>query len=92
MSGAAAGPTDLGMSQVLPEWGRQFGSLPEAYWRAFREVALDMWIQRTSAANYQYGGPPTAPKQAGGQEMTLGTRTIGFLALSQLAAPAFRPT
>jgi hypothetical protein len=30
-------PAELGMSQVL-DWGRQFGSLPETYWRAFRQT------------------------------------------------------
>ncbi len=45
-------PSDLGMSQVL-EWGREFGSLPETYWRAFRKAALKLRMQRESNATYQ---------------------------------------
>ena len=57
-------PTQLGISQVI-RWGTQFGSAPEAYWRAFREVALDLWMQRTSAENYQLAARPQRPKRPG---------------------------
>jgi hypothetical protein len=45
-------PAELGLSQVL-EWGRQFGSVPETYWRAFRQAALKLRMQRESDGNYQ---------------------------------------
>ena len=45
-------PVELGLSQVL-DWGRQFGSLPETYWRAFRQAALKLRMQRESDTNYQ---------------------------------------
>jgi hypothetical protein len=57
-------PTELGLSQVI-RWGKQFGSAPEAYWRAFREVALDLWMQRTSAEHYQLAARPQRPKRPG---------------------------
>lgn len=57
-------PAELGISQVI-RWGTRFGSAPEAYWRAFREVALDLWMERTSAANYQLAARPQRPKRAG---------------------------
>ena len=57
-------PAELGLSQVL-RWGTPFGSAPEAYWRAFREVALDLWMQRTSAENYQMAARPQRPKRPG---------------------------
>jgi hypothetical protein len=57
-------PAELGISQVI-RWGERFGSAPEAYWRAFREVALDLWMQRTSAANYQLAARPKRPKRPG---------------------------
>jgi hypothetical protein len=45
-------PAELGLSQVL-EWGRQFESIPETYWRAFRQAALKLRMQRESDGNYQ---------------------------------------
>jgi hypothetical protein len=57
-------PAELGITQVI-RWGTRFGSAPEAYWRAFREVALDLWMERTSAANYQLAARPQRPKQPG---------------------------
>lgn len=57
-------PGELGISQVI-RWGARFGSAPEAYWRAFREVALDLWMERTSAANYQIAARPKRPKRPG---------------------------
>jgi hypothetical protein len=45
-------PTELGMSQVL-DWGRQFGLLPETYWRAFRQAALKLRMRREADANFQ---------------------------------------
>jgi hypothetical protein len=57
-------PTELGISQLV-RWGTRFGFAPEAYWRAFREVALDLWMQRTSAENYQLAARPQRPKAPG---------------------------
>jgi hypothetical protein len=57
-------PAELGITQVI-RWGARFGSAPEAYWRAFREVALDLWMERTSAANYQLAARPQRPKRSG---------------------------
>jgi hypothetical protein len=57
-------PAELGISQVI-RWGTRFGSAPEAYWRSFREVALDLWMERTSAANYQLAARPQRPKRPG---------------------------
>jgi len=57
-------PAELGISQVI-RWGARFGAAPEAYWRAFREVALDLWMERTSAANYQLAARPKRPKRPG---------------------------
>jgi hypothetical protein len=45
-------PSELGMSQVL-DWGRQFGSLPDTYWRAFRQTALKLRMRREAEADYQ---------------------------------------
>lgn len=59
-------PTELGMTQVL-DWGRQFGPLPETYWRTFRQAALELWMQRTSAENYQMAARPQRPKRPGDQ-------------------------
>ena len=55
-------PPELGISQVI-RWGTRFGSAPEAYWRAFREVALDLWMERTSAEQYQMAARPRRPKR-----------------------------
>jgi hypothetical protein len=57
-------PAELGLSQVI-RWGMRFGSAPEAYWRAFREVALDLWMQRTSAEHYQMAARPQRPQPPG---------------------------
>jgi hypothetical protein len=57
-------PAELGLTQVI-RWGAHFGSAPEAYWRAFREVALDLWMERTSEANYQLAARPQRPKRPG---------------------------
>jgi len=57
-------PTELGISQVI-RWGTRFGSAPEAYWRAFRDAALDLWMQRTSAEHYQMAARPQRPKRPG---------------------------
>lgn len=58
-------PMGLGLSQVI-DWGARYGAAPETYWRAFREVALDLWMQRTSAAdNYQMAARPQRPKRPG---------------------------
>jgi hypothetical protein len=45
-------PADLGMSHVV-HWGQQFGSLPEAYWRAFRQAALKLRMRQESDVQYQ---------------------------------------
>ncbi len=55
-------PAELGMSQVL-DWGRQFGSLPETYWRAFRQTALKLRMQRESDVNYQMAARQTGGKR-----------------------------
>jgi hypothetical protein len=60
-------PEELGISQVI-RWGTRFGIAPEAYWRAFREVALDLWMQRSSAEHYQMAARPQRPKRPGGNK------------------------
>ena len=60
-------PEELGISQVI-RWGTRFGTAPEAYWRAFREVALDLWMQRSSAEHYQMAARPQRPKRPGDQK------------------------
>ncbi|HEY7427110.1 MAG TPA: hypothetical protein VH682_22945 [Gemmataceae bacterium] len=55
-------PTELGMSQVL-DWGRQFGSLPETYWRAFRQAALKLRMRRESDVHYQMAARQTKRKR-----------------------------
>jgi hypothetical protein len=57
-------PPELGISQVV-RWGSQFGPAPEAYWRAFREAALDLLMGRTSETNYQLAARPKRPKRPG---------------------------
>ena len=54
-------PPKLGMSHVL-DWGRQFGSLPETYWRAFRQAALKLRMRRESDLNYQVAARATTRK------------------------------
>src|SRR5262249_58902413 len=63
-------PAELGLSQVL-DWGRQFGSLPETYWRALPQTALQLGVGRGSGGGYQIGRPPGARK-APGAEMKAG--------------------
>jgi hypothetical protein len=53
-------PLDLGM-QAVASWGRQFGLVPESYWKAFRQVALLLRMRRESAENYQMAARPTKP-------------------------------
>lgn len=54
-------PRELGMSQVL-EWGRQFGSQPETYWRAFRQAALKLRMRRESTLQHQMAARQTRRK------------------------------
>jgi hypothetical protein len=56
---ADAVPAELGVPQVVA-WGRRFGTAPEAYWKAFRAVALKLRMQRESAENYQMAARPGA--------------------------------
>jgi hypothetical protein len=59
-------PSDLGAPTVVA-WGRRFGNAPEAYWKAFRAVALKLRMQRESAENYQMAARPTSnPKPTEG--------------------------
>jgi len=55
-------PAELGMSQVL-DWGRQFGAVPETYWRAFRQVALKLRMRRESDVHYQMAARQTKRKR-----------------------------
>jgi hypothetical protein len=55
-------PAELGVSQVLA-WGRQFGSLPETYWRAFRQAALKLRMRRESDVNSQMAARQTTRKR-----------------------------
>jgi hypothetical protein len=43
-------PATLGLAETVA-WGRKFGSASEAYWRAFREAALLLRMQRESQAD-----------------------------------------
>jgi hypothetical protein len=54
-------PQELGVPQVLA-WGRRFGNAPEAYWKAFRSVALKLRMQQESASNYQMAARPKKRK------------------------------
>src|SRR5262249_51784886 len=45
-------PTELGLSDVL-RWGQRFGTIPDTYWHAFRKAALELWMRRSAAADYQ---------------------------------------
>jgi hypothetical protein len=58
---AAEVPAELGLSQVVL-WGSQFGPAPEAYWRAFRQAALKLRMQRQSEAEYRMAARSTKPK------------------------------
>jgi hypothetical protein len=57
-------PESLGLTQVI-RWGSRFGIAPELYWRAFREVALDLSMQRSSEANYQMAARPQRSTRQG---------------------------
>ena len=57
-------PKQLGISQVIG-WGAQFGDAPEAYWRAFREAALDLWMEREPTTNYRLAARPQRRKKPG---------------------------
>lgn len=59
-------PTQLGISQVV-SWGRRFGYAPEAYWRAFRQTALKLRMQRESEAEYRMAARPTKPQPPEGK-------------------------
>jgi hypothetical protein len=54
-------PTELGISQVI-RWGKRFGSAPEAYWRAFRQAALKLRMQRQAEADFHMAARPTKPR------------------------------
>jgi hypothetical protein len=57
-------PPDLGVSAVLG-WGRRFGAVPEAYWRAFREAALKLRMRRE--ADFALAARRAGPKPPGGK-------------------------
>lgn len=57
-------PKQLGLSQVT-RWGTRFGSAPEAYWRAFREAAIDLCMEQEPATNYRLAARPQRPKKPG---------------------------
>lgn len=59
-------PTQLGISQVV-SWGRRFGYSPEVYWRAFRQTALKLRMQRESEAEYRMAARPTKPQPPEGK-------------------------
>jgi hypothetical protein len=59
-------PADLGISQVV-RWGSQFGAAPEAYWRAFRQAALKLRMQRQSDAEYRTAARSTRTRPAEGK-------------------------
>lgn len=57
-------PEQLGISQVL-HWGEKFakfGPAPDAYWRAFREAALDLCMRRAARQNYKMAARPQRPQ------------------------------
>jgi hypothetical protein len=58
-------PTELGISRVI-RWGEQFGDAPDAYWKAFRQAALDLCMERVSAADYRMAARPKRPGSSGG--------------------------
>lgn len=59
-------PMQLGISFVVG-WGRRFGSAPEAYWRAFRQVVLKLRMQRESDPHLQMAARPTKPRPPEGK-------------------------
>jgi hypothetical protein len=59
-------PAELGLTPLL-EWGRRFGDIPDAYWRAFRQTALTLRMRRESEAHYQLAARQTKPRRPGGQ-------------------------
>lgn len=54
-------PEQLGLRQVIA-WGSQFGHAPEGFWKAFRETALRLRMQRASEPNFQMAARPAPPK------------------------------
>ena len=54
-------PAQLGLSQVLA-WGRQFGSLPDSYWRAFRQTAIKLRMRRDSELTLQMAARASKPR------------------------------
>jgi hypothetical protein len=54
-------PEQLGLGQVLA-WAAQFGDVHEPYWKAFRQAALKLRLQRDAEANYQMAARPGPPK------------------------------
>lgn len=59
-------PSQLGISQVV-NWSRRFGYAPEAYWRAFRQTALKLRMQRESEVEYRMAARPTKPSPPEGK-------------------------
>lgn len=58
-------PATLGLAETV-EWGRTFGSASDAYWKAFRDAALLLRMQRESHAhNWQMAARPA--KRTGAQ-------------------------
>jgi hypothetical protein len=58
-------PDDLGLGDVLA-WGAKFGDAPETFWKAFRQAALKLRMQRASEDTFQMAARP-APKPQEGQ-------------------------
>ncbi|MBX9627018.1 MAG: hypothetical protein K2X82_24665 [Gemmataceae bacterium] len=54
-------PDDLGLPQVVG-WGRRYGAVPQAYWKAFREAAVLLTLRRESAETYRMAARPAEPK------------------------------
>ncbi len=54
-------PEQLALRHVIA-WGSQFGQAPESYWKAFRQTALKLRMQRASESNYQVAARPAPPK------------------------------
>jgi hypothetical protein len=59
-------PAELGISQVV-RWGDQFGSAPEVYWRAFRQAALKLRLQRQAETEYRTAARSTQTKPPEGK-------------------------
>jgi hypothetical protein len=58
-------PEQLGLSAVIA-WGGRFGTAPKAFWKAFRQAALELRLRRESSGDFQLAARPKPPKQAGG--------------------------